>query len=528
LKYLPRIVAIIAFLAAAASTWALDPLPTPKPVEPRNKKDATKFGDAREIKGDGYFLYSTKEGIAISPIQAVSPQVIPGTGPNPTFIDISDDGRWIVFSLNDDAFLIRPDGSGKTRLPITARAGNKDNRGAAVGFYHHGPLGDEVVYIADDRTLECLAVDLSADVPKPGKTRKIVDFSKVEANKLAWISGAEQRMTVARNHVFICKAGWAGAAQETMITIPDGGKGTATSEKDEFVRMKAPKWECGPAMSHNGEIVAQNPGDGDPERIPVKIGHKGPVVYPFMECDQPGLDTTRGLYHDKALAICWVPESVRNVDGDWHHWFFSNDPGYLIGTSQGRRNLNGKVEEFKGIGIYVLHWPTGVYYRVSDDKTRAHYMACHFFRPETKSEIRLPAGLGKAVARLPATTAKGEPATQQQAPRQKVVLEVTAVELSAVPAKGDVGVYKHISRFIRYDVQRVVSGSYAGKSIVIGHWSVRDEKFTDAAQYKDGERFVITCQPMGSEDETTLSQRIDDITDIDLPRYWALSVEARK
>jgi hypothetical protein len=528
-------VCIAVVLSMCSVAWAagLSPLPSPKPQEPLNKKDVSKFGDVKDIKADGYFLFPDQAGLMISPIGAFAPVAVPDTPPQPNFLDISDDGRWIIFSTNDKGYLIRPDGTGKTELPISPRPGNKKRPGAAVGLYHHGPLGDEVVFIPDDQTIQALAVDLSGDKPTFGKTRVLVDCSKMSSEKMGLGSQQEGRFTVAADHVLVCIN-----AHASMITIPDGGKGTASSPKDIFDRRNPPTWECGSAMSHNGELVAQNPGGGDKNVIPVEIGHKGPVVYPFMLPTAAPLDVKSQLYAAKAVGICWVPESVRNVEGDWHHWYFSNDPAYLIGTSQGQRNLGGSIDQFKGIGIYLLHWPSGVYYRISDEKTRARFMACHFFRPETKASIKLPAGFGKGGAKAAAATPASQPAAASGRPAdkpasapaadRKLVLEVTAVELSPVPAAKEIGVYKHISRFIRYDVNKVVSGKYDGKSIVIGHWSVRDSKLTDAAAYKAGDKFTITCEPLDAQSDITLAQQMDTIDDLRLPRYWAIAAQVRK
>lgn len=528
------IVGCVATLTVAA--WALEPLPEAKPVEPRNKKDVSKFGDAKDISKPGYYIYSTAEGVAISPIQTAAPQIIPDTPKDPSFVDVNDAGTWILFTTRDKAFLIRPDGSGKTELPVKLEPGAKKSPYAAAAFYHNGPFGDEVVYFLEGskgRVLEAVKVDFDGDTPKFGKTRTLVDFTAAPDEHLALGSMAENRLSVAGNHIVTCRFGWAGAANMAMITIPDGGKGTASDiVKDMYQRKGAPKWECGTTMSQDGKVVAQNPGGGDKNQIPVEIGHKGPVVYAFMPPDATPLDTMKQLYNEKALAVCWVPESVRGIEGDWHHWYFSNNPEYLIGTNQGKRGMGGKVEDFKAIGVYLLHWPTGVFYRVSDDKTRARFMACHFFRDETRSKVRLPAGFGTAQAKpqpaapKPAPTVASKPTSKPATP--PIVVEVVARELSPVPTKDQLAVYKHISRFIRYDVTRVVSGKYDGKSIVVGHWSVQDGKFTPASEYKAGDKFIIACRRMEDEDGVTLAQRIDTIEDIDAVRFWAVSVAAAK
>jgi hypothetical protein len=532
----------VLILGLTSVATALEPLPVPEPQQPRNKWEVSRWGDAAEIKSDGYFVYATPEGLSISPIRSFKPQSIPETK-DAGYVDISDDGLWLLYSTREAVYLIRPDGSGKATVPVKGMlSSNKDLRHTTqpAVFYHHGPLGSEIAFIENGRTIKSIAVDLSKDPPTFGATRTLVDFAGLANDsdqpfKFEFNHDCEQRFTVARNHVFINVNVWAGGAVHHMITIPDGGRGTATGRQHIFKRVKSPKWECGPAMSHCGSIVSQNPGakinDGFPNTT--GGGHKETVVCPFYEADQPPLEVARDLYGAKALAISWAPAEMRGaaVKADFHHWYFSNDPGYIIGTNQGERGMRNKVEDYKAIGIYLLHWPSGTYYRISDDKTRSRYMAAHFFRPETQASLRLPAGFSAAPVQ-PTTSAGGEPKTDKPdaaaATAGKVVLEVTARELSAVPGKDEIAIYKHISRFIRYEVTRVVSGNYDGKAIVVGHWSVKDGKFTPAAQYQAGQRFLITCQPVGEEDGITMAQRIDDITDLDLPRYWALSAETAK
>jgi hypothetical protein len=504
----------------------LAPLPAPQPQEPRNKRDVAKFGDPSEIKQPGFFLYSSVEGIKISPIQSFRPQLIPNTGRDPDSVHVTDDGRWILFIEGDKVYLIRPDGSSKTLVPVTPLRPQEGPRTAT--FYYNGPNGDEVVFLEAERVLTAIAVDLSGETPKFGAKRPLVDFTGVDSNALRWAQSPEQRLTVAADHVFVSMAGWAGSVQAWSITIPDGGRGVARSMKDVWKPTQSPKWECGPAMSHCGRIVSQNPGGlVSKENYPVEIGHKGFVVMPFQRPDDEPLNVPK-LYEKKALAVCWVPASVRHEKGDWHHWYYSNDPAWVIGTSQGARNLQGKVEDFKAIGIYLVHWPSGVYYRVSDERTRALYLACHFFRPESRASIKLPPGFGAGAASAQRSAPPAKAPAARTAAAATVVLEVTAQELSTVPDKQDIGVYKHISRFIRYDVTRVVRGQYEGKSIVVGHWSVKDGVFTPAARYTAGQRFLITCVPVAGQDVITLSQRIDDIQDLDLPRYWATSVQVQK
>ena len=523
-----RLFTFLVPLLVATVAGALEPLPVPEPREPTNKWNVARFGDPAEIKAAGYFVHTTSEGLAVSPIHPYEPRLIPGTE-GAGYVDISDDGRWILYSDREATYLIRPDGSGKTVVPVTPRAAHarKKHRTLPVVFYHHSPLGDEIAFIASGREIKSIRVDLSGSTPTFGATRAVVDFTGIEGEpgkpfKLDFNDDSEQRFTVAANHVFLNVNGWAGSATHHMITIPDGGKGTATGRQHIFDRAKSPKWECGSAMSHCGRIVAQNPGAKIQDDFPNETagGHKETVVYPFYEADQPTLEVARDLYTRNALAICWVPKDMRGEDtkADFHHWYFSNDPAYIIGTNQGQRGMKGKVEDFKNLGIYLLHWPTGTYYRISDDKTRAHYMACHFYRDETRSQIQLPP--------LAGTAGKNGTSSKDSAPGAlpALVVEVTARELSSVPAKEDLGVYKHVTRFIRYEVDRVVEGKLDGRSIVIGHWSVRDREFTEAAKYREGQRLRITCQTLSDQDEVTMARTIDDIEDLDLPRYWASDV----
>jgi hypothetical protein len=92
----------------------------------------------------GVFVYSIDgtNGLLISPVRSHSPKKIPGTeNDNIILARFSDDGTWILYHSykTNKLYLIRPDGSGKTLVPVTDCSENS-------GWVRNGPFGDEIFY----------------------------------------------------------------------------------------------------------------------------------------------------------------------------------------------------------------------------------------------------------------------------------------------------------------------------------------------------------------------------------------------
>jgi hypothetical protein len=494
--------------------------PLPRVAEPANKRDVARFAEPSNISRPGFFVYSSPEGIRLSSMQSFKPALVPNTGPNPGNVRISQDGAWLLFSTSREVFLIRPDGSDKTEVPIPSPT-RPEGAPKSATFVYNGPFGDEIAFVEEDRVISAMRVDLSGRTPRFGESRRVVDFTDA-GDHIRWNDNPEQRLTLAADRVFVSRAGWAGSVDHHFITVPDGGRGVARSFDDAYKRTQTPKWECGSAMSWCGRIALQNPGGSVPkENYPVEIGHKGFVVFPFMAPGDPPLSTHQ-LYDQRSLAVAWVPEPVRLEKGDWHHWCFSNDPAYVIGTNQGERGLRGNAADYKAIGIYIVHWPTGTYHRVSDEGVRAEWMGAFF--PENPAQMALWARAAGGPPPAVAAGAVPQSAAPKPAENPPFLVEATAVELSPNPKAEDLQVYAHVARFIRYRVHRANNPDFKDEHIVIGHWSAYDRAFTPASTIQAGDKLWIQVEKLGDQNEITLAQTMDTLEDFEAERHWALNI----
>jgi hypothetical protein len=129
-------------------------------------------------------------------------------------------------------------------------------------------------------------------------------------------------------------------------------------------------------------------------------------------------------------------------------------------------------------------------------------------------------GMEKAI--VPATALapkKDEPAA---APGARIVVEAVLRQVSRAPTIAELGPYRHIAVVHRYEVARVIEGSYQAREILVSHWGIFDKRLQPAAAYEVGHRYRIACDPANNHHSITLQQTVDEIQNPDLDVWWAL------
>jgi hypothetical protein len=278
-------------------------------------------------------------------------------------------------------YVIRPDGTGKTEVPITA---------GQSGWYRGGPYGLEIYSTTKEYSeLSSITVDLDNDPPIFGQVRKIMVFGgSAKAPGGQTVTPQFHDPYVHSDHVFAGRIlSPINYRTLVMVTIPDAGKGTASYD-DRWEYTDPPTagpFGCGRTMSHDGDMVAYGPGSqGNRDCVPNRINrmdHKGFVVLPFQKVDDPQLGFHEAI-DEHAFSINWVPEKYRfglYNEVDFTEWYICNNPDFVVGVQKGTK---GPCR-----GVWLCEWKKSVWTLLTKCGTFAHTPALHF---EAADEARVP------------------------------------------------------------------------------------------------------------------------------------------
>jgi hypothetical protein len=138
----------------------------------------------------------------------------------------------------------------------------------------------------------------------------------------------------------------------------------------------------------------------------------------------------------------------------------------------------------------------------------------------------VPASSGKPAAPVAAKPAPAPPASAPAAAPANVTIEATIVTMPTIPAVSELGIYRNILAFVRYRVDKVVSGNLKDSHVLVVHWAIKDRAPLAAASYKVGDRHRLMCEPFDEKKhgEMMSVQRADDTGDYDSRRYWPTAV----
>ncbi len=80
--------------------------------------------------------------------------------------------------------------------------------------------------------------------------------------------------------------------------------------------------------------------------------------------------------------------------------------------------------------------------------------------------------------------------------------------------------------FIKYKVNKVVSGSYDGDSLLAVFWGLRKGKLQPAASFRVGQTHRLTIEPFSEHEELARVMQADDTNEYSLTPYWVVSYTA--
>jgi alginate O-acetyltransferase complex protein AlgJ len=133
-----------------------------------------------------------------------------------------------------------------------------------------------------------------------------------------------------------------------------------------------------------------------------------------------------------------------------------------------------------------------------------------------------PVGELRAIALTPAKsgTAASRPASR---PAERLVVQATIDEVSTLRKKEELAPYKSSLLYIRYKVDKVVSGSYQGETIIGVTWGYQNERPTAMATMKKG-KYELTLEPLDAHKEvSTYGADQDAYEDMAMEPYWIVS-----
>jgi hypothetical protein len=347
----------------------------------------------RDSLPDGWFVFglSTANGLFKCNTKSDTPTVIPGTLTDHIVdIDIADDGQWILYLVQGPSsggriwknflFMIKPDGSGRTQVPLIIDSSSMATFPCYAQFYRHSPLGFEIAYISGYGRVRAISYhfDNLGNVVF-GATRTLVDFLSNPADSSSEMYAnidptLNRQISVCKNEVFmsVFVPTSPGAinpftcVRTSYITIPNQGLGTAHF-KNIYSWLNddhSTWWGCGLAISIDGSLCLANSNavGGAAGCVPnaqtnPQMDHKGFYVTRFMYDTMPPIPRDSVILSPAyGISINWCP--AQNRIGSWDQlgfgqWSFSNSNEWVIGEQEGTNTPTR--------GVWVINIPTNTW-----------------------------------------------------------------------------------------------------------------------------------------------------------------------
>jgi len=106
------------------------------------------------------------------------------------------------------------------------------------------------------------------------------------------------------------------------------------------------------------------------------------------------------------------------------------------------------------------------------------------------------------------------------ADRGRVVVEVRLVKPGAVPTPQSIAPYRNALVVSTYEVVKVIEGSYAGKTMIVAHWAIRDRRVLAGAHRKAGSQGNLTVERFDAHPELEGERLVKDTDTPKLPLYF--------
>jgi hypothetical protein len=303
------------------------------------------------------YSYSGAGTIYLSPLNKWSPVGIPFIDASPSNIFFSDDGKWLLYQVESNMFVIRIDGKYKTRVPV-------NNTITACCFYRNSPYGLEIAYdLKNIELLRSIPVFFSDSAVHFGDERTIADLGSNYAFENYY------QISVVKNQIWgaICPVVNGTILKRSgFMTIPDSGKGIALA--DNIYRFadnnKEQVFGCSHTMSFDGTYCVANPGHaaetGDFSHC-APFQHKGFYVSRFYN-DRDSAVTTREHVHRYSHSLNWCPDKYLPWEWtvvDFNLYNFTNDNKILVGAQCGDSSSRQ--------GLWAINWENNTWYPLNPD-----------------------------------------------------------------------------------------------------------------------------------------------------------------
>jgi hypothetical protein len=130
------------------------------------------------------------------------------------------------------------------------------------------------------------------------------------------------------------------------------------------------------------------------------------------------------------------------------------------------------------------------------------------------------AATGSARSDQPAAgPASGTKAPSGAANGRDLVIEGTIEVASHVPNPGEQP-YTECLTYLKYKVDKVVSGSYGDQELLAVFWGMRDNKLEPAAKFKKGQRQTLHLTPLQGQKDLARVMAADETDETSLPAYF--------
>lgn len=129
-------------------------------------------------------------------------------------------------------------------------------------------------------------------------------------------------------------------------------------------------------------------------------------------------------------------------------------------------------------------------------------------------------------ASAPAKSQPAKPVPAAPAARdQGTVVTGTIETVSKIPDPTTLP-YDTCVAFIKYKVNKVVSGAYEGGELLAVFWGLRKGKLQPAASFRVGQSHRLTIEPFSEHEELARVMQADDTNEYSLTPYWVVSYTA--
>ncbi len=324
------------------------------PIEPQWN---TEIIDKSELpKGFAVYGHADQGGMFITELNKWDPVKLPGEYAKASFVSLSDDGRWILYS-SDSLYLIRIDGKFRTSVPVPGQS-------TTSGFLRSSPYASEIFFDSkSSEVLYAMQVSLSDSSVSFGELRLIAQIGPDYQFEDYY------RLTVCKDQIWGAITSVINGIPKRrsgFITIPESGKGTAKAEN--VYNFKPDNSEevfgCNHAMSHDGKYCVASPGTaGETGSFShcVPASHKGFYVTRFYRHTEQPVDV-REHVHRYCESLNWCPSQYHF--GEWNeidfgNYCFTNDSQYIIAGQTG--NLSPRK------GLWMINWKDNTWYPLNPD-----------------------------------------------------------------------------------------------------------------------------------------------------------------